>query len=228
MKFKILVIFILMVSFSCSKKSEEINQYLILNEKERATLKDEILEDRFTNLLPKLMDASEIDMWLLISREYNEDPVLKTMLPATWLNARRRTIIVFYRNKEKNTLERLAVARYDIGNSIKSAWNKEQEPDQWKALAEIIKERNPQKIGINFSKHFALADGLVKTDYDELIENLPEEVSSKLVSAEKLAIAWIETRTEKELTLFRHLVKITHTIIEEAFSENTIIPGKTT
>jgi Xaa-Pro aminopeptidase len=217
-----------MVSFSCSKKSEEINQYLILNEKDRATLKDEILEDRFTNLLPKLMDASEIDMWLLISREYNEDPVLKTMLPATWLNARRRTIIVFYRNKEKNTLERLAVARYDIGNSIKSAWNKEQEPDQWKALAEIIKERNPQKIGINFSKHFALADGLVKTDYDELIENLPEEVSSKLVSAEKLAIAWIETRTEKELTLFRHLVKITHTIIEEAFSENTIIPGKTT
>jgi Xaa-Pro aminopeptidase len=228
MKFKILVIFILMVSFSCSKKSEEINQYLILNEKERATLKDEILEDRFTNLLPKLMDASEIDMWLLISREYNEDPVLKTMLPATWLNARRRTIIVFYRNKEKNTLERLAVARYDIGNSIKSAWNKEQEPNQWKALVEIIKERNPQKIGINFSKHFALADGLVKTDYDELIENLPEEVSSKLVSAEKLAIAWIETRTEKELTLFRHLVKITHTIIEEAFSENTIIPGKTT
>ncbi|PQJ77466.1 M24 family metallopeptidase [Polaribacter glomeratus] len=228
MKFKILVIFILMISFSCSKKSEEINQYLILNEKDRATLKDEILEDRFTNLLPKLMDTSEIDMWLLISREYNEDPVLKTMLPATWLNARRRTIIVFYRNKEKNTLERLAVARYDIGNSIKSAWNKEQEPDQWKALAKIIKERNPQKIGINFSKHFALADGLVKTDYDELKENLPEEASLKLVSAEKLAIAWIETRTEKELELFRNLVKITHTIIEEAFSENTIIPGKTT
>ena len=228
MKFKILVVIILLFSFSCSKKADQINQYSILNEKDRATLKDEILEDRFTNLLPELMDKSGIDMWLLISREYNEDPVLKTMLPATWLNARRRTIIVFYRNKEKNTLERLAVARYDIGNSIKSAWNKEQEPDQWKALAEIIKERNPQKIGINFSKHFALADGLVKTDYDELIENLPEEVSSKLVSAEKLAIAWIETRTEKELTLFRHLVKITHTIIEEAFSENSIIPGKTT
>jgi Xaa-Pro aminopeptidase len=228
MKFKILVVIILLLSFSCSKKADQINQYSILNEKDRATLKDEILEDRFTNLLPELMDASEIDMWLLISREYNEDPVLKTMLPATWLNARRRTIIVFYRNKEKNTLERLAVARYDIGNSIKSAWNKEQEPDQWKALAKIIKERNPQKIGINFSKHFALADGLVKTDYDELKENLSEEIASKLVSAEKLAISWIETRTEKELELFRKLVKITHTIIEDAFSEQVIIPGKTT
>lgn len=228
MKFKILLVLFLCVTFSCSKKVEIINQYSILKENERAALKDELLEDRFTNLLPQLMDKSEIDMWLLISREYNEDPVLKTMLPATWLNARRRTIIVFYRNKEKNTLERLAVARYDIGKSIKSAWNKEQEPDQWKALVKIIKEKNPEKIAINYSAHFALADGLVKTDFDELKENLPEELSAKLVSAEKLAVSWIETRTKKEMVLFKELVKITHTIIDEAFSEKVIIPGKTT
>lgn len=228
MKFKILLVLFLCVTFSCSKKVEIINQYSILKENERAALKDELLEDRFTNLLPQLMDKLEIDMWLLISREYNEDPVLKTMLPATWLNARRRTIIVFYRNKEKNTLERLAVARYDIGKSIKSAWNKEQEPDQWKALVKIIKEKNPEKIAINYSAHFALADGLVKTDFDELKENLPEELSAKLVSAEKLAVSWIETRTKKEMVLFKELVKITHTIIDEAFSEKVIIPGKTT
>ena len=129
--------------------------------------------------------------------------------------------------KEKNTLERLAVARYNIGKSIKSAWDKEKEPNQWVALAEMIRERNPKKIGINFSKHFPLADGLVKTDYDELKENLPEELGSKLVSAEKLAIAWIETRTKKELELFRELVKITHDIIDEAFSEEVIVPGVT-
>ena len=168
MKFKIVVILVFCIFFSCTKKVLVKNQYSILEEKDRAALKDKLLEDRFTNLLPELMDKSEIDMWLLISREYNEDPVLKTMLPATWLNARRRTIIVFYRNKEKNTLERLAVARYNIGKSIKSAWDKEKEPNQWVALAEMIRERNPKKIGINFSKHFPLADGLVKTDYDEL------------------------------------------------------------
>ena len=227
MKFKIVVILVFCIFFSCTKKVLVKNQYSILEEKDRAALKDKLLEDRFTNLLPELMDKSEIDMWLLISREYNEDPVLKTMLPATWLNARRRTIIVFYRNKEKNTLERLAVARYNIGKSIKSAWDKEKEPNQWVALAEMIRERNPKKIGINFSKHFPLADGLVKTDYDELKENLPEELGSKLVSAEKLAIAWIETRTKKELELFRELAKITHDIIDEAFSEEVIVPGVT-
>jgi Xaa-Pro aminopeptidase len=200
----------------------------ILPEKERALLKDEILEDRFKNILPGLMEDANIDMWLLISREYNEDPVLKTMLPATWLNARRRTIIVFYRNKKEKIIERLAVARYNIGKSIQSSWDKEKEPNQWKALVDIIASRNPDKIGINFSKHFALADGLVKTDFDELLANLPETYQDRLVSAEKLAIGWIETRSEMEMKLYKKLVKITHDIIEEAFSEKVIHPGITT
>jgi len=228
MNYKFIPLIIFFILFSCDKRNADLTIYSVLKEQDRASLKDELLEDRFTNLLPDLMDKANTDMWLLISREYNEDPILKTMLPATWLNARRRTIIVFYRNKEKNTLERLAVARYDIGKSIKSAWDKEKEPNQWKALLEIIKQRNPEKIGINMSTHFALADGLVKTDYDELVENLPIEFSDKLISAEKLGISWIETRTEKELALFRDLVKITHDIIDETFSEKTIIPGETT
>lgn len=225
---KIIVLFFITLFLGCDKNFETAANYSILNEKERAILKDELLEDRLSNLLPSLMDDTEIDMWLLISREYNEDPVLKTLLPATWLNARRRTIIVFYRNKEKNTLERLAVARYDIGKSIQSAWNKEQQPNQWESLSAIIKEKNPNKIGLNFSKHFALADGLVKTDYEEFLENLPVEYHSKIVSAENLAIAWLETRTEKEMQLYKNLVKITHDIIDEAFSEKLIKPGITT
>jgi hypothetical protein len=95
--------------------SIQVSVSQILSEKDRAILKDELLEDRFQNLLPQLMDDANLDMWLLISREYNEDPVLKTMLPARWLNARRRTMILFYRNKKQNTIERIAVARYDIG-----------------------------------------------------------------------------------------------------------------
>jgi Xaa-Pro aminopeptidase len=164
----------------------------------------------------------------VISREYNEDPVMRTMLPATWLNARRRTILVFYRNKEQNTIEKLAVARYDVGKNIVSAWNKEEQPNQWEALVTIIKERNPSKIGINISDDFGIADGLVQTDYKELKEALPLEYQNKLVSAEKLAIAWIETRTEQEMKLYETLVKITHEIIDEAFSEKVIVHGTTT
>ena len=200
----------------------------VLSEKDQAIVIDEILADRFNNLLPKLMDRAEIDMWVLISREYNEDPVLKTMLPATWLNARRRTIIVFFRNQKDNTIEKLAVARYNFGENIVSAWDKEKEPSQWKALMNIIQERKPNKIGLNYSTHFNIADGLVKTDYEEFIQYLPKDYTSKVVSAEKLAIAWIETRTEREMIIYNQLVDITHDIISEAFSEKVITPGITT
>ena len=200
----------------------------ILPENERARVVDEILEDRFSNLLPQLMDKTGIEMWILISREYNEDPVLRTMLPAKWLNARRRTILVFYRDKKKNTIDKLAVARYNVGKSIQSAWDKEKEPNQWKRLMELIEERNPNKIGLNFSKDHNIADGLDKTDYDEFIQNLPSKYKNKVVSAEQLAVRWIETRTEREMIIYNQLVDITHDIIAEAFSEKVITPGITT
>ena len=200
----------------------------ILPEVERARVVDEILEERFNVLLPQLMDDTGIDMWVLISREYNEDPVLRTMLPATWLNARRRTILLFYRNREKNTIDKLAVARYNIGKSIVSAWDKEKEPNQWKRLMQLIEERNPQKIALNFSKDHNIADGLDKTDYDEFMAILPKKYQSKVISAEQLAVHWIETRTEREMIVFDQLVDITHDVIAEAFSEKVITPGITT
>ncbi|MEM7486858.1 MAG: M24 family metallopeptidase [Bacteroidota bacterium] len=220
MKKTTLCLFIIFSSISYSQQ--------ILPESERAKVVDEILEERFNNLLPKLMDDTGIDMWIVISREYNEDPVIKTMLPATWLNARRRTILLFYRDKAIDSIEKLAVARYNVGKSIQSAWDKEKEPNQWKRLMQLIEERNPKKIGLNFSKDHNIADGLDKTDYDEFMANLPKKQHSKVVSAEQLAVRWIETRTNKEMIIYNQLVDITHDIIAEAFSEKTITPGVTT
>jgi Xaa-Pro aminopeptidase len=200
----------------------------ILPERQRAEVIDKLLKERFEHLLPQLMDDTGFDMWILISREYNEDPVLKTMLPATWLNARRRTILVFYRNKKENSIEKLAVARYNFGENIQSAWDKEKEPDQWKRLMQIIEERRPQKIGLNYSTYFNICDGIVKTDYEAFMANLPKRYRSRVTSAEQLAIRWIETRTEAEMILYNQLVDITHDIISEAFSEKVITPGVTT
>ena len=117
----------------------------ILSERERARFVDDVLEDRFSNLLPQLMRREGIDMWVLISREYNEDPVLKTMLPSTWLSARRRTIMVFFDAGAEKGLEKLAIARYDVGNLLKGAWDIDVRPNQWDALVDIIRQRNPKK-----------------------------------------------------------------------------------
>ena len=214
---------ILLITLSFNVKSQDV-----LSLKERARIIEEIQKDRFDNLLPKLMEETGIDMWVIITREYNEDPVIKTLLPPTWLNARRRTILAFHYDKKSKDLEKVAIARYSFGKNIPSIWNKEEEPNQMKALAKFIEEKNPEKIGLNFSDHFALADGIVKTDYELFLDNLPSKLSKRVVSAEELAIRWIETRTEKEMIIYDQLVEITHGIINEAFSTNVITPGVTT
>ena len=216
-------LFFLLLGLSLNAQAQ-----LILPERERAKVVDEILKELFETLLPELMDRTGIDMWVLISREYNEDPVLKNMLPATWLNARRRTIILFYRDSKKNTIDKLAVARYNFGENIQSAWDKDKQPNQWQRLMELIEERNPKTIGLNYSEHFNIADGLDHTDFKEFMTYLPKKFQNKVVSAQPLATAWIETRTEREMALYSHLVNITHDIIAEAFSEKVITPGITT
>jgi len=198
----------------------------ILPLRERAKLIEEIQKERIEKLLPQLMQEEEIDLWVLITREYNEDPVVKTLLPPTWLNARRRTILVF--SKTQTGMDAVAITRYNFGNNIRSIWNKEKEPDQWKALANYIESQNPKRIGVNTSVHYGLADGLAKTDYDGMMNVLPSRLQKKVVSAETLAVRWLETRTPREMTLFSQLTEITHTIIEEAFSTQVITPGVTT
>ncbi|MRW94605.1 M24 family metallopeptidase [Duganella sp. FT80W] len=202
-------------------------QAQVLSLRDQAVVVNQLLAERFDTVLPDAMAQTGIDLWVLVSREYNEDPVLKTMLPAEWLNARRRTILVFYRDAKSGKVERLAVARYNVGNSIKAAWDMQKFPDQWQALVDIIKQRNPNKIALNTSRHFAHADGIDHTEYDELLAALPAALKSRVVSAEPLALRWLETRTAREMQIYPQLVDATHKIIEEGFSERVITPGIT-
>lgn len=221
---------LLLLCFFCSISAVLTAQdaSVVLNERERARVVDDILQDRFDNLLPVLMRKQGIDMWVIISREYNEDPVLKTMLPSTWLSARRRTIMVFFDRGEKEGIEKLAIARYDVGNLLKGAWDIDVRPNQWDALVKIITDRNPKKIGLNFSKDYAHADGLTYTEHREFLEKLPAATQQKIVSAEKLAVGWLETRTDKEMAIYPLICRISHQIVQEGLSDKVIQPGVTT
>ena len=128
----------------------------ILPLREQAKVIDEVLADRLNNLLPILMERNGIDMWVMITREYNEDPIVKTMLPATWLNARRRTIIVFYNNFTTHQFKKLAVTRYAVGTEIEAAWDMKKYPDQWDALLAIINQYNPTNIALNISDNLVV------------------------------------------------------------------------
>ncbi|MEQ8264607.1 M24 family metallopeptidase [Pseudohaliea sp.] len=199
----------------------------VLPMRERAAVIDQWLAGRVQTVLPGLMRRAGIDLWVLISREYNEDPVLRTFLPATWQSARRRTMLLIHDRGKGEPLETLAIARYDVGQTFRKAWDKERDGDQWARLAALIAERDPQAIGVNVSDTFALADGMAHTEYRLFEEALAPALRERIVSAEALAIGWLETRSAAEMVVYPQLCRIAHEIIAEGFSEAVIQPGVT-
>lgn len=226
--------------FNCMKKSIGIvsllffcicslaQHSLILSQRDQARVIDELTEDRLRNVLPALMRREGIDMWVMISRENNEDPVLKTMLPATWLAARRTTMLIIFDPGAGKEIEYLAVARYNVGKIFKQSWDPSANVDQWMQLAKLIDERSPKKIGVNKAENYGHADGITANDYEKLLEKLPRRLQAHVISAQSLSIAWLETRSEREMTVYPQICRIAHQIIAEGFSDNVIQPGVTT
>ncbi len=200
----------------------------ILPMRERAAVIDQWLTTRVQTVLPELMKRAEIDMWVIVSREYNEDPVIRTFLPSTWQSARRTTILLIFDPGDGQPLETLAVARYGVGETFQAAWDRERDGEQWAHLASLIEERNPRRIGLNYSATFPLADGISQTEYRLFHEALPERLHERVVSAENLAIGWLETRTPDEMETYQQIVRIAHEILAEGLSDAVIQPGITT
>ncbi len=200
----------------------------ILPLRERAKLHDKWLAERLDAVVPMLMREQGIDMWVLIAREYMEDPVVQTMLDGESMHARRRTILVFYDPGNGKPVERLTVSRYGLGGMFAPAWSPEKLPDQWQGLAEVIAKRDPRRIAVNISTEMALADGLTHSQYEGLRGALPEAMRSRILPTEELAIGWLETRTPAEMAVYPQIVRMAHTIISEGLSNKVITPGKTT
>jgi hypothetical protein len=171
------------------------------------------------------MQKHDVDMWVMAAREYNEDPVLKTMLPATWASARRTMILIFSR-KADGSVERTAVSRYPVAG-FGRGWDAEAQPDQWAQVAEIVQAKAPASIAVNISEDFALADGLSVALHRQLIAALGPEMASRLVSRDGLALGWLETRIPAEMVLYRTIMRAAHAIIPEGLSERVITPGVT-
>lgn len=211
------------------------------------------LKKRLKTVLPKVMKRSGIDLWVVACKEYNEDPVLTTLVPMAMMTARRLTILVFHL-QEDGTVKPMAITRPGVGleGYYEAMWTnpkgynwsnaKALMPDgstnagtkvvgpetQWECLNRIITECNPNKIGINVSENFAFSDGLSHTLYEAMMADLSDENKAKIVSAEKVCLGWLETRTEEEMAAYNGIMQIAHAMIDEAFSSRVIVPGVTT
>ena len=217
------VALLVMMIFAGSAES----QTKLLPIRERPAVIDRWLRDRLDTILPEIMRREGFDMWIIDNREYNEDPVFFSLMPGNTMAARRRTILAIYDPGEGMPLETMAVSRYGIGGFYSSMWNPEEEPDQYRALAALIEDKDPDKIGINVSDTFAFGDGLTASSLQNIKDALPSRYENRLEGAERLAVGWLERRTPDEMEVYEGLCELVHVLIARAFSSEVIHPGIT-
>jgi len=213
---------------------------------------DQLLKHRLDTLIKPLMEETDIDMWIIIGDEYNEGPTLKTLLPSTFFHARRQSIIIFYNNG--NSIEKMIVSKPDFTiadfytpvllkppnfdfekfySTFASTYDldvirKLPIEDKYTCINRIIKEKNPNQIGLEYSSESAFSDGLSHTHYTELLKHLDSNLHNKIISSEFLSIRWLETRTDLEMIYMKQIVDKTREIIKTCYSREVIKPGQST
>jgi Xaa-Pro aminopeptidase len=200
--------------------------------REQAEIQQQWLKLRLERVLPGLMRRHGVQMWLVISREYNEDPVFFSLMPPTTMAARRRTILVFNDLGIDQGVERIT-----IGGSG-SLYRQYRPPntegreifgdEQWVLLRQLIEDRKPGTIGVDISNNHAFSDGLSVAEYEKLLDALGPEYSKRIVRAEELPLEYLEIRLPEMLPTYKKLMETAHSLIERAFSNEVITPGKTT
>jgi hypothetical protein len=189
--------------------------------REQAAIQQEWLAYRLDSILPGLMRRHGVDMWLVICREYNEDPVFWSIVSPTTFACRRRTIYVFHDRGPGRPFERLALGVPGVGGELVGA-------GQWALLRRVVEERNPRAIAINISADHALADGLSAGEYEQLQRALGPQLMARTRRAEALAVEYIMLRAPAMLDTYRRMQETAWSIIQRAFSREVITPGVTT
>ena len=201
--------------------------------REQDAIRQEWLKLRLERFLPTLMRRHGVSMWLVINREYNEDPVFKSLISPSVMFARRRTILVFFDRGGDKGVERLALGGgtngglYEMYRDPDHAGREIMGDSQWQTLRKAIEQRQPSTIAIDVSHTHAFSDGLSAGEREQL-ESALGPWTSKLVRAENLPLEYISLRLPEMEPNYVAMMRTVHALIARAFSNEVITPGKTT
>ncbi len=186
----------------------------------RWEMMNQIRQDKFDLILPKVMRENKIDMWITMMKEGNYGPLYEDF------GRGYISDIGFYIFSDRGgeRIERAALGVhgymiekcgvYDIFGSVKD-------------LKEFVKARNPKRIGVNISDKIGAADSLTHMGFLYLKKTLGASYSNRLVSAEKLVSDFRSQRVASEIVAFGQAGMISKEIAERALSNEVIIPGQT-
>ncbi|MBA2245979.1 MAG: aminopeptidase P family protein [Gemmatimonadetes bacterium] len=210
--------------------------------REQAEIQQEWLRLRLERVLPRLMREHDVQMWIMPSREYNEDPVFYSIVSPTTQAARRRTVYVFCDRGAERGVERIAIGGTTQGGlyrvvrdpaaQVGTAGTERRAaepfgPDQWRLLTPVVEECDPRSIQVNISHTHAFSDGITAGEWQQMREAIPARYRDRVVHRDLLPLQYIEERIPEMLPKYVEMQRIVHQIIQTAFSNEVITPGVT-
>jgi len=190
-------------------------------------LMNQIRRDKFDIYLPQVMRQNKIDMWIHVTRLWATDPLSyefggdSTVFIFTDRGGDRIERVIFEGEVEDPSI-------YDIVRGESKFINQEnfeimeyvaENPDKileseldlrFMGIREFVAERDPKRIGVNYSEKLSLAegsevraltDGISHTDYVQLAKALGDKYAKRMVSAEYLILDYLSRRVKKEIEL---------------------------
>ena len=148
-------------------------------------------------LIQKQMQIEGIDMWILFTREGNEDPLAQDLRfgDLTW-----RSAAIIEKNGERTaivgSLEAEAIEQRKLYDNVMGYGSEGAVP----GLRKIISRKDPKKIAVNTSYDEGAADGLT-SGMEKYLRAALKNYSSRLVSAEDLAITLRSRLVPEEIKL---------------------------
>lgn len=223
--FNRLLVLVLITAFSCSDTksvTETLNPEVYWGENPWP----DIRKERITKLLPKALNVANVDCWLVVCRENNNDPIADHIGGE---NAGGTAVFLFYNDDEgfhslvfSPSGESTALDDLDIYDKVVSV---ERGASAMAMATDFLKEKQFRNIAINSSETNAMADGLTYTQRQDLELNLGQ-LSGRLVSSTDLVYEWLSIKLPTEVDILRKAAQLTSDWQVEAYKQ--VIPGTST
>ena len=213
-------------------------------------LMNQIRRDKFDIYLPQVMRENKIDMWIHVTRPWATDPLSyefggdSAVFIFTDRGGDRIERAVFKFGREVVDPGAYDIIGEEAEDLDQQNYYVSKDPDKspeteldlrFMGLREFVAERDPKRIGVNYSEKLSLAegsevraltDGISHTDYVQLAKALGDKYAKRIVSAEYLILDYLSRRVKKEIKLHSLMgVKATE-YLHRNFDK--IVPGVTT
>jgi len=213
----------LLIIISCSSQTESSKVTTFGD----STPWPDIRQERIQSLLPTAMERAGIDVWAVLCRSNNNDPLARhigcenAVAPAVFLFELKDGSVfstAFTPPGEAAALQDIA-----LHDSIAIV---NRSPGAMVEAANYINKNSTGVLALNYSETNEIADGLSYSQYLLFTGMLTQSVKNSIISSEELVFEWLSVKLPAEIEIMRKAAEITAQWEVEAYTQ--VIPNQTT